>query len=59
MIGYIATNNKNALPNLDIPVGDYTLMLSLQIKRDIRSVILQTIQKQHTSLRILRLRVVS
>ena len=24
MIGYIATNNKNALPNLDIPVGDYT-----------------------------------
>ena len=24
MIGYIATSNKNALPNLDIPVGDYT-----------------------------------
>ena len=24
MIGYIATYNKNALPNLDIPVGDYT-----------------------------------
>ena len=24
MIGYIATNNKNALPKIDIPVGDYT-----------------------------------
>ena len=24
MIGYIATSNKSALPNLDIPVGDYT-----------------------------------
>ena len=24
MIGYVATSNKNQLPSLDIPVGDYT-----------------------------------
>ena len=59
MIGYIATNNKNALPKLDIPVTPYTSYVVSANKRDTRSVILQMIPRQHTSLKILKKKQVS
>ena len=46
MIGYVATSNKNQLPSLDIPVGDYTSYEAEVGKKDIGLVINLMILRQ-------------